>query len=89
MPEIYRADHVGSLLRPEEVKEARAAFAAGQISREQLSEAEDRSIFNALEWLALSPQCGFASTFSGNLMTEDQQWRNLELVAETARKVWG
>ena len=89
MAEVYRADHVGSLLRPDEVKEARAAFAAGQISREQLSEAEDRSILNALERLALSPQCGFASTFAGNLMTEDQQWRKLELVVDTARKVWG
>lgn len=49
MAEVYRADHVGSLLRPDEVKEARAALAAGQINREQLSEAEDRSILSALE----------------------------------------
>ena len=42
-----------------------------------------------LERLALSPQCGFASTLAGNLITEDEQWRKLELVAETARKVWG
>ena len=42
----------------------------------------------ALDRLALSPQCGFASTEHGNLLTEDQQWRKLELVVETARKVW-
>jgi 5-methyltetrahydropteroyltriglutamate--homocysteine methyltransferase len=42
-----------------------------------------------LENLALSPQCGFASTMEGNLLTEDEQWRKLELVADTARKVWG
>ena len=42
-----------------------------------------------LERLALSPQCGFASTEAGNLLTEDEQWRKLELVAQTARKVWG
>ena len=42
-----------------------------------------------LERLALSPQCGFASTEAGNLLTEDQQWRKLELVAEVARRVWG
>ena len=42
-----------------------------------------------LERLALSPQCGFASTEAGNLLTEDEQWRKLELVAETTRKVWG
>jgi 5-methyltetrahydropteroyltriglutamate--homocysteine methyltransferase len=42
-----------------------------------------------LERLALSPQCGFASVAAGNLLTADDQWRKLELVAETARRVWG
>ncbi|HTR35389.1 MAG TPA: hypothetical protein VMH80_05780 [Bryobacteraceae bacterium] len=42
-----------------------------------------------LENLALSPQCGFASVAAGNLITTDDQWRKLELVVETARKVWG
>ena len=42
-----------------------------------------------LENLALSPQCGFASTAEGNLLTEDDQWAKLRLVAETARQVWG
>ena len=41
-----------------------------------------------LERLALSPQCGFASIAAGNLLSTDQQWRKLELVADTARKVW-
>jgi 5-methyltetrahydropteroyltriglutamate--homocysteine methyltransferase len=41
-----------------------------------------------LDRLALSPQCGFASTEAGNLLSEDEQWRKLELVVETARKVW-
>jgi 5-methyltetrahydropteroyltriglutamate--homocysteine methyltransferase len=41
-----------------------------------------------LDQLALSPQCGFASVLEGNLLTEDQQWRKMELVANTARKVW-
>ena len=41
-----------------------------------------------IERLALSPQCGFASTAPGNLLTWDEQRRKLELVAETARKVW-
>jgi 5-methyltetrahydropteroyltriglutamate--homocysteine methyltransferase len=39
--------------------------------------------------LALSPQCGFASVATGNLLSVDDQWRKLELVADTARKVWG
>jgi len=42
-----------------------------------------------LEHLALSPQCGFASTMEGNLLTEEAQWAKLRLVVETARDVWG
>lgn len=42
-----------------------------------------------MENLALSPQCGFASTAEGNLITEDRQWAKLKLVADTARRVWG
>jgi 5-methyltetrahydropteroyltriglutamate--homocysteine methyltransferase len=42
-----------------------------------------------LENLAIAPQCGFASTMFGNLLTWDEQKRKLELVVETARKVWG
>jgi 5-methyltetrahydropteroyltriglutamate--homocysteine methyltransferase len=42
-----------------------------------------------LDALALSPQCGFASTMEGNLLSEDEQWAKLRLVAETARRVWG
>ncbi|MFJ9377307.1 hypothetical protein [Streptomyces sp. NPDC101455] len=42
-----------------------------------------------MEQLALSPQCGFASTSQGNLLTVEDQRRKLELVAETARLVWG
>jgi len=41
-----------------------------------------------IENLCLSPQCGFASTHHGNVLTEDEQWRKLELVAEVAREVW-
>jgi 5-methyltetrahydropteroyltriglutamate--homocysteine methyltransferase len=45
--------------------------------------------FIPLERLALSPQCGFASTLEGNLLTEAEQEAKLSLVAETAREVWG
>jgi 5-methyltetrahydropteroyltriglutamate--homocysteine methyltransferase len=50
---------------------------------------DEASRYVPIENLALSPQCGFASTAAGNLLTEDEQWRKLELVVETARKVWG
>jgi 5-methyltetrahydropteroyltriglutamate--homocysteine methyltransferase len=42
-----------------------------------------------VENLAIAPQCGFASTQFGNLLTWDEQRRKLELVVETAQKIWG
>ncbi|WP_221583645.1 5-methyltetrahydropteroyltriglutamate--homocysteine S-methyltransferase [Microbacterium sp. G2-8] len=42
-----------------------------------------------LEQLALSPQCGFASTEEGNVLTEDEQWAKVRHVVEIADRVWG
>jgi 5-methyltetrahydropteroyltriglutamate--homocysteine methyltransferase len=39
--------------------------------------------------LALSPQCGFASTEEGNILAEDEQWAKLDMIVEVAREVWG
>jgi 5-methyltetrahydropteroyltriglutamate--homocysteine methyltransferase len=50
---------------------------------------EEASRYVPMENLALSPQCGFASTAEGNLITEDRQWAKLKLVVDTARHVWG
>jgi 5-methyltetrahydropteroyltriglutamate--homocysteine methyltransferase len=50
---------------------------------------DEASRYVPLEDLALSPQCGFASTMEGNLLTEDEQWAKLRLVRETADRVWG
>ncbi|MGH2602395.1 MAG: cobalamin-independent methionine synthase II family protein [Dehalococcoidia bacterium] len=50
---------------------------------------EEAAKFVSIENLAISPQCGFASTALGNLLTWDDQRRKLELVAATARTVWG
>ncbi|WP_310549821.1 5-methyltetrahydropteroyltriglutamate--homocysteine S-methyltransferase [Paenibacillus glufosinatiresistens] len=41
-----------------------------------------------LDHICLSPQCGFASTEEGNLLTEEQQWRKLELIKEIADELW-
>src|SRR5262244_531898 len=49
MAEHYRADHVGSLLRPPAVLEARGAHAEGRISLAQLRDIEDKAILEALE----------------------------------------
>jgi 5-methyltetrahydropteroyltriglutamate--homocysteine methyltransferase len=50
---------------------------------------EEAAKYVALEDLALSPQCGFASTLAGNPLSEDEERRKLELVVRTARRVWG
>ena len=50
---------------------------------------DEAAQYVALEQLAISPQCGFSSDVVGNLISEDDQKRKLEVVVETARQVWG
>jgi 5-methyltetrahydropteroyltriglutamate--homocysteine methyltransferase len=50
---------------------------------------QEAARFISLERLALSPQCGFASTLEGNRLAPADQQRKLERVVETARLVWG
>jgi 5-methyltetrahydropteroyltriglutamate--homocysteine methyltransferase len=45
--------------------------------------------FAPLEQLAVSPQCGFASTEEGNILSEDEQWAKLQLAVDVAKEVWG
>jgi 5-methyltetrahydropteroyltriglutamate--homocysteine methyltransferase len=54
-----------------------------------LQRIDEASRYVPLENLAISTQCGFASVAAGNLLSMDEQWRKLELVVKTARKVWG
>jgi 5-methyltetrahydropteroyltriglutamate--homocysteine methyltransferase len=59
-------------------------------SRDELRRRLDAAAWYVpLDQLALSPQCGFASVAAGNRLSEDDQWRKLELVVQTARDVWG
>ncbi len=50
---------------------------------------DEAARYVSLDQLCLSPQCGFASTEEGNLLTEDEQWAKLACVVEVAREVWG
>ena len=50
---------------------------------------EQASRYVSMENLAISPQCGFASTVSGNPLTIDDQWRKLELLVKVADELWG
>jgi 5-methyltetrahydropteroyltriglutamate--homocysteine methyltransferase len=59
-------------------------------SKDELKRRIDQAAkYLPLEQLALSPQCGFASTEEGNLLTEEEQWAKLRLCIEVAREVWG
>ena len=50
---------------------------------------DDAGRYLDLDQLCLSPQCGFASTEEGNLLTEEQQWAKLQRIVEVAEEVWG
>jgi len=59
-------------------------------SKEELKQRiEEACRYVSMDRLALSTQCGFASTEEGNLLTPEDQTAKLRLVAETAREVWG
>ncbi|MFD1445911.1 5-methyltetrahydropteroyltriglutamate--homocysteine S-methyltransferase [Oceanobacillus profundus] len=49
---------------------------------------EAASRFVPLEQIALSPQCGFASTHHGNKLTEDEQWTKLKYIVELSKEIW-
>jgi 5-methyltetrahydropteroyltriglutamate--homocysteine methyltransferase len=49
---------------------------------------EEASKYAALDQLCLSPQCGFASTEEGNILSEDQQWDKLKMIVDLSKEVW-
>jgi len=50
---------------------------------------EEATKYVDIDQLALSPQCGFASTEEGNVLAEDEQWAKLATIVEIADEVWG
>jgi 5-methyltetrahydropteroyltriglutamate--homocysteine methyltransferase len=63
----------------------------GQLEAREAIEAriEEAAKFAPIEQFCLSPQCGFASTEEGNVLSEDEQWQKLRRVVEVAAEVWG
>jgi 5-methyltetrahydropteroyltriglutamate--homocysteine methyltransferase len=64
-------------------------LAALESEEQIMRELDEAAKFVDPSRLALSPQCGFASTLKGNLVTEEDQWNKLALVARIARRYWG
>lgn len=54
-----------------------------------LARIEEASKFAPVEQFCLSPQCGFASTEEGNILSEEEQWRKLSFIVDLAEEVWG
>lgn len=50
---------------------------------------EEASEFAPMDQFCLSPQCGFASTEEGNILSEEEQWRKLAFIVDTATEIWG
>lgn len=68
------------------ISSKKAALESGAELKQRIQEAAK---FVPLDRLALSPQCGFASTLEGNLLTEADQEAKLSLSVEVAGDVWG
>ena len=49
---------------------------------------DEAAKYAPMEQLCLSPQCGFASTEEGNILTEDQQWAKLAMIVDISKEVW-
>jgi methionine synthase II (cobalamin-independent) len=86
--DVPRADVVGSLLRPPELPEAPRRRAAGELSVPGFKKAEDQAVDWALERLAISPQCGFATSVIGNAVSVEDEEYKLQTLVETAEQVW-
>jgi len=54
-----------------------------------LARLEEAAKFAPTEQFCLSPQCGFASTEEGNILSEEEQWRKLSFIVDLSREIWG
>jgi 5-methyltetrahydropteroyltriglutamate--homocysteine methyltransferase len=50
---------------------------------------DEATKYAALDQLALSPQCGFASTEEGNVLADQEQWAKLKMIVDLSKEVWG
>jgi len=50
---------------------------------------DEATKYAALDQLALSPQCGFASTEEGNVLADEEQWAKLRMIVDLSKDVWG
>lgn len=93
----YDTDRAGDFAPLRHVKRSDLQIVLGLITSKHgelentdaiLQRIDEATKYVDLSQLCLSPQCGFASTEEGNLLSEEQQWAKLQHVVEIAKKVW-
>lgn len=92
----YDSDRAGGFEPLRFIKDQRVVLGLITSKQPELEEKEqikrrirEAAAFLPYDRLCLSPQCGFASTEEGNLLTEEDQWNKVRLVREIADEVWG
>ncbi|RDW16085.1 5-methyltetrahydropteroyltriglutamate--homocysteine methyltransferase [Oceanobacillus arenosus] len=93
----FDTDRAGDFIPLQHVSEEKLVVLG--LFSSKTGELEDKEVIKArieeaaqyvdIDRLCVSPQCGFASTEEGNILTEEQQWEKLRLVKEVADEVWG
>ena len=91
----YDSERAGSFAPLRFIKDQKVALGLVTSKSAQLEDKDDviariheAEKYVPLDQLSLSPQCGFASTEEGNILTENEQWAKIALVKEIAEKVW-
>lgn len=92
----YDSDRAGGFEPLRFIKDQKVVLGLVTSKTPQLEQEEDlkqrikeASKYVPLDRLCLSPQCGFASTEEGNLLTEEEQWAKIRLIRKVADEVWG
>ena len=92
----YDTDRAGDFAPLSEIPEGKKVVLglitskSGQLEERQtiIDRIHEAAQYVPLERLYLSPQCGFASTEEGNILTEEEQWKKLAFVNSIAQEIW-
>ena len=88
-PSVRRLDGVQRQFRVLGLRETRTKTARIERPDELKRKIDEAAKYLPVEQLAISPQCGFSSNVWGPPMTEDDQWRKLDVLMQVASDVWG
>ncbi|MOA54053.1 5-methyltetrahydropteroyltriglutamate--homocysteine methyltransferase [compost metagenome] len=89
-PTVLETSHRFALLKEQQVVLGLVSSKVGELEdkEEIIARIKEAAKIVDINQICLSPQCGFASTEEGNLLTEEQQWSKLALIKEIADELW-